>query len=291
MLGSAGIFYNTVVLEEMLETLVGIDVVAKGDDVPAGAQQVTRDELLKLKGKAKVGGKGQPIPRETGETQRKVTLIPEHSHGFRIHRKDLQASQRTGQRLPDASAKQSARLVAESMEDMIFNGVPELEIKGIYADAGSTYTVESDYEWNKDKAEPFNDMVKAFAQLESNGKYTGRKLILSPTAYRTAFKTNTLGISYMSQIAGLFPNGMADIVKAPQTANGNSTIIPVDGGVLCDFGKGVAERYVEEDVNVQGDFPMNEDNLFPFNVLTYQSIDIHRVEAFLKLDNLIDTTP
>lgn len=281
-------YYELIMLEEIEPNLVGTQVIAKAPDIPVGAQQVTRDEIAKLKGKAKKGKKGQPIPRETGDVSRKTVLIPEIAHGFTLHRKDIQASQRAGTPLPDAAARQSSRLVLEAIEDMVFNGIPELKIKGIYADAADTYAVEDGYEWNSSNAQPFNDMIAAMGQLASSGKYIGKKLILSPLAYWSAHKTNTLGVSYMDQIASLFPNGKADIFQAPSTANGGETIIPVDGGVLCDFGNGIAERYVEEEVNLQQDFGMDENNLFPFNVLTYQSQDIHRTEAFLKIDNLID---
>ena len=281
-------YYELIMLEEIEPNLVGTQVIAKSPEIPVGAQQVTRDEIAKLKGKAKKGKKGQPIPRETGDVTRKTVLIPEIAHGFTLHRKDIQSSQRAGTPLPDAAARQSSRLVLESIEDMIFNGIPELGIKGIYADAGDTYTVEEGYEWNNAAAQPFDNMIEAMGQLASSGQYLGKKLILSPLAYWSAHKTNSLGVSYFDQISTLFPNGKADILQAPSTANGGSTIIPIDGGVLCDFGNGVAERYEEEAVNLQQDFAMDENNLFPFNVITYQSLDIHRVEAFLKLDNLID---
>jgi uncharacterized linocin/CFP29 family protein len=284
-------YYDLIVLEEIVPNLIGTQVIAKSPEIPVGAQQVTRDQIAKLKGKAKTGKKGQPIPRETGDVSRKTVLIPEISHGFTLHRKDIQSSKRAGTPLPDAAARQSSRLVLEGIEDLIFNGNPALKIKGIYEDAGDTYTVEDGYEWNADTAQPFNNMIAAMGQLNSTGKYTGKKLVLSPLAYWSAHKTNSLGISYFDQIAGLFPNGKADIFQAPPTANGEvdgTTIIPQTGGLLCDFGNSVAERYEEEAVNLQQDFAMDENNLFPFNVLTYQSLDIHRLEAFLKLDNLID---
>lgn len=278
-------FYNMKMLETLYNTLVGDQLIAKSENIPSGTQQVTRDELLRLKGKAKLGKKGQPIPRETGDIDRQTVLIPEIAHGFDLHRKDLQASQNAGTPLPEASVVQSTRLVAEAIEDMIFNGITELGIKGIYADAGDTFT--SDNEWNTDDGEPYNDMVAAFAQLEDSGLFTGKKLVLSPMAYRTAFKTNTLGVSYMDQIAKLMPNGMSDIIKAPLTANGGNTIIPVDGGLLCDFGNRFAERYVEEEVNLQQDFAMTKDNFYPFNIITYQSLHLHEADAYLALDGLI----
>jgi uncharacterized linocin/CFP29 family protein len=280
-------YYEMIMLEEVVEQLVGTNIITQAPTLPPGTQIVPRDELLKLEGTAKIGKKGQPIPREIGELTRKATQIPEIAHGFTLHRKDLQAASNGNVPLPDTAARQSSRLVMERIEDMIFNGYDPLNIKGIYADAGATFTVDDGYEWNTSNAQPYNDMVDAFAMLESSGQYTGKKLVLSPTAYREAFKTNVNGIVYMDQIASLFPNGKNDIFKAPRTASGN-TIIPEAGGLLCDFGNGVAERYVEEEINLQQDFAMDENNLFPFNVVTYQSLDVHRVEAFLKLDNLIE---
>lgn len=283
-------YYEMIMLEEIQPNLIGTQCLAKAPTLPPGTQIVPRDELLALKGKAKIGKKGQPIPREIGDLSRKATLIPEIAHGFTLHRKDLQAAANGNIPLPDTAARQSSRLVMEAIEDMIFNGNSSMGLSGIYADAGDTFTVDSGYEWNTSSGQPFNDVVDMFGLLENGGQYTGKKLILSPRAYRSAFKTNINGISYMKQIAELFPNGMNDILKAPLTANQATTIIPEDGGVLCDYGNGIAERYVEEEINLQQDFEMDENNLFPFNVVTYQALDIHRTEAFLKLDNLIDTS-
>jgi uncharacterized linocin/CFP29 family protein len=280
-------YYEMVMLEEIQPNLIGTQIIAQAGTIPKGTQIVPRDELQALQGRAKLGKKGQPIPREVGEITRKATVIPEIAHGFTLHRKDLEAAQGGNVALPDTAARMSSRLVMERLEDLIFNGNATLGIKGIFADANDTFTVDNDYEWNTSQGQPYNDIVDAFGQLESSGQYTGKKLILSPKAYRAAYKTNINGISYMNQIANLFPGGQKDIFKAPLTADQGTTIIPEDGGLLCDFGNGIAERYVEEDINLQQDFAMDENNLFPFNVVTYQSLDIHRVEAFLKLDNLI----
>jgi len=283
-------FYDRVVMEELDQILVGIDVVALAPNVPAGTTLVTRTTLNKLKGKAKLGKKGQPIPRETGTLDRTSLEIPEIAHGFELHRKDLEASQNGNLPLPDASAKQSARLVAESIEEMIFNGVPALDVKGIYTDAGKTYTVPEGEEWNTSSGNPYNNIVEACAVLRKGTTFRQKKLVLSSTAYMNAFKTNSLGISYADQIAKLFPNGANDIIEAPETVNQGTVPIPEDGGLLCDFGLRVARRYVEEDINLQSDFQMDKNNMYPFNVLTYQVLDMVEEDAFVQLENLIDTS-
>ena len=276
-------FYDTITLEEIQEALIGPEIIFKAPNVPKGSQTVTKDEIKKLKGKARLGRIGQPIPRETGDVERTVQLIPEIAHGFDVHRKDLEAAARAGGILPKTAALQSSRLVAESIENMIFNGVDDLDIKGIFADAGDTYTVEEDHEWNTEDCNPFNDIVGAASLL---GKYKPRKLVLSQKAYMNAWKVNTMGVSYMDNIAKLM-GGMQNIYIGPSTADGNSTIIPEDGGLICDFGQNIAERYVEEEINTQSDFAMDKNQMYPFNILTYQVSVPHYLDAFVAIDNLI----
>lgn len=280
-------YYELVMLEEIQELLVGPFMVAKAPNLPPGTQIVPRDKLKALKGRAKLGKKGQPIPREIGDIERGAVQIPEISHGFSLHRKDLQAKAT----LPDIGARQSTRLVLERLENLIFNGEPTLGIDGIYADAGlDPYVIDDGYEWNTSNGQPFNDMVDMFGTLNATNKFRGKKLALAPRAYWAAQKTNINGISYFDQIAKLFPNGANDIYIAPLTADQDRTIIPADGGLLCDYGPRIAERLVEEEINLQQDFEMDENNLFPFNVVTYQSLDIQELDAFLPLENLVDLT-
>lgn len=277
-------YYEMVMLEEIQEALVAPYLISKAPNLPAGTQFVPREELQKLKGRAKLGKKGQPIPREIGDITRGAVQIPEISHGFTLHRKDLQAKAT----LPDLAARQSTQLVLERLENLLFNGETALDIKGMYADAGKSFTLDEGYEWNTSNGQPFNDMLAMFAKLNKENKYMGKKLALSPLPYWAAHKTNVNGISYFDQIAKLFPNGANDIYIAPLTADQNRTIIPADGGLLCDYGSRIGERYVEEEINLQQDFGMDENNLFPFNVITYQTLDIHYLDAYMQLGNLVD---
>jgi len=287
---SAYNYYKMKLLQKAKAALVGPLAVAKSDDIPKGSQQITRDEINALQGKAMRGKKGQPVPRETPDLTRKTTYIPEHIHGFNLHRKDIEALQLAGTVLPTAGSNASNRAVLESVEDMIFNGIDELNIKGIYADAGKSYAVTDNYEWNTTNGNPLNDVVGMMGELTEDGLYgdAEKRLILSPKAYWAAHKTMpNSSLSFISQIALLFKNGMNDILLAPATANGGATIIPEDAGVLAAFDQEVAERYVEEEINLR-QYAENEDQMFPFNVVTYQSIDIHDVNGFVKLDNLIE---
>jgi uncharacterized linocin/CFP29 family protein len=295
------LYYETV-LEAIEPLLIGPRVVAKADSLPPGTQQITRDELQKLRGKAKRGRKGSPVPRELGELERKTTYIPEHIHGFDVHNQDLLASKRSNTPLPQAAAMQCSRLVAESIEDMIFNGIPELNIKGIYKDAGKIFKTSTS--WNTEKADPYTDIVNIVGQLNESSRYKPKMMVLGSNAYWSLFKTNNMGVSYMKMIedAGIFPNGRNDIYMAPAPANPDSPlIIPPTDGVIGDFGNNIAERYVQNGTGKQNtnkeypseidliDFPMDKNNLWAFNVQTYQGLDIHYKDAYIKLENLTKT--
>lgn len=282
-------YYRRVILEEISPKLVGTNMVAQGENLPPGTRKVTSEELKRLRGRSKVGEPGTPIPRETGEIERATVYLPEISHGFRLHRKDLEASKNFGEPLPSLNARQSAQMVREGIEELIFLGNSTLGIKGIYADAGNTYEVEDGKEWNEDDAQIVNDVIRMFAALPAKYADMPKKMALSYNAYMMLFKVNDMNIAAIDTIEKLFPNGRADIYVAPETIYGEDeevTVIPEDGGVLGVFGNIVAERWVEEEVNLR-EMPSNEDDVIPYNIVTYQTVDIHDVNAFVKLENLI----
>lgn len=55
---------------------------------------------------------------------------------------------------------------------------------------------------------------------------------------------------------------------------------------MFSFNPKVADRIVEEDINLRMK-PENEDDMTPFNIVTYQTIRVKRTDAFMKLDNLV----
>jgi uncharacterized linocin/CFP29 family protein len=288
------------VLNELEPILVGPRVVAKSDSLPLGIQSITINELKKLKGKAKRGQKGAPIPREVAEFQRKTVSIIEHAYGFHLDDQDLLASRRSKIPLETGAARQCARIVAESIEDMIFNGIPELGIKGIYNDTNKSFDAPNP--WDSKDGNPYEDVISMVSQLSENGRYRPKFMVLSPDAYYALAKTNNLGVSYLKMIedAGFFPNGRNDIYMAPANANPiHDPIIPAGGGLIGDFGNNIAERYVQQTQanRIEGeeehysdiylrDFPMNSNNLWEFNVQTYQGLGVHFNAAFLKLGKL-----
>lgn len=278
-------YYDSKVLQAFNDNLVGVDVIYKGDNLPPGTGTVTRQEVKRPTTKAKRGYRVRTVPRETGERDQKTVTVVEHAHGFDLHRKELQAYERQGtSALNGADASNSGRIVAESLDDIIFNGDTNAGVKGIFADAGKTpYAVAGGYEWNKPVTRnPADNFIDALEQFESDGLYTARKLVLSPSAYRLAYKKDNSGGRYIDDIAAQLPGGMNSIVKTPRIGRAN--------GLICDFGEEIAERNVEEDINTR-DFAETRDSMFPFNVETYQATDLHKLDAFMQLNNLVDLTP
>lgn len=278
-------YYDSKVLQAFDDTLVAVDLIFKGDDLPAGTGTVTRRAVDKPTGKAKRGYRVRTVPREVGERGQKTVTVVEHVHGFDLHRKELQAYEREGtSALNGADASNSGRLVAESLDDIILNGDANQGVKGIFKDAGQTaYGVPAGYEWNKQTTRnPLDNFIDALEQFEASGLYTARKVALAPRPYRLAFKMDHSGAIYMEEIAKLIPGGMDSIKKTPR--------IDSDKGLICDFGEQIAERNVEEEINTL-DFPLTRDSLYPFNVETYQATDIHKLDGFMQLNNLVDLTP
>jgi hypothetical protein len=292
------------ILSEIEPNLIGPRVIARAESLPLGTQSVTIHELKKLKGKALRGHKGEDIPREVADMQRKTVRVIEHAYGFKLHDQDLLASRRGKISLQTAAAKQCGRIVAESIEDMIFNGIPELGLEGIYSDApAESFTVTKG--WDTKEGNPYDDIISMISKLGETSKYKPKFMVVAPEAYYCLARTNEFGVSYMKMVedAGIFPNGRNDIYIAPSNANPDSDpIIPPGCGLIGDFGSSIAERYVQqtqaERISGEGeyyvdiylkDFPMDANNMWLFNLQTYQGLGIHFKNAFLKLEKL--TTP
>lgn len=276
-------YYDSKVLQGFNDNLVAVDLIAKGADLPPGTGTITRTTVDRLDTKAKRGYRVRTVPRETAERGQKTVTVVEHVHGFDMHRKELQAYERQGtSALNGADAANSGRIVAESLDDIILNGDANQGVKGIFADAGKTaYAVPAGYEWNKATTRnPADNVIDALEAFESDGLYTARKLTLSPSAYRLAFKKDHSGGRFIDDIAALLPGGMNSIAKTNRIGRAN--------GLISDFGEQIAERNVEEDINTL-DFPITRDSMYPFNVETYQTTDIHKLEAFMQLNNLISS--
>jgi hypothetical protein len=295
--------YYDAILSEIEPRLVGPRVIVRAESLPRGTQSITLHELKKLKGKALMGSKGEDIPREVAEMDKKTVKVIEHAYGFELHDQDLASSRRAKIPLQTTAARQCGRVVAESIERMIFNGIPELGIEGIYTSAPQTYTVTN--AWNTTNGDPHDDVLQMVSMLEGTSPYEPKFMILSRDAYRMLSKVNKMGISYMSMIedAEIFPNGRKDIYKAPAPANREADpIIPPGCGLIGDYGSTVAQRFVQQtqaerlsgeeehyvDIYLE-DFPKNANNMWLFNVLTYQGLGIHFKDAFLKLEGLTKT--
>ena len=253
-------YFDSKVVQSYQVPLVGVNLIAKGDPLPPGTGRITRDQVLNFTGKAKRGYRVRTIPREMAERTPKTVTVVEHTYGFEMHRKVLEAYERQGETaLNGQDATQCGRVIAQSLDDIIFNGDKNQNVKGIYSDAGlEPYVVDDGKEWNNPTgAAPDTTIVEAMAELAGTQLYTNMatKLALNPVPYWELFKRvpNTSN-TYMDYVAKFFPNGQKDILQA---AN-----LPTASGLLCYYNPLVAERNVEEEINtrvVNGGVPDKED--------------------------------
>lgn len=280
-------YYDAEVIREFSETVVGIDLIAKGVDLPAGTGHVTRQQVSKFDGKAKRGYRVREVPRESVDRTPVTVTVVESVYGFALHRKELEAYEREGESAVNLDeARECARVVAKDVDDIIFNGDANAGVKGIYADAGDDFTVMSGYEWNSPtNRNPLDTIIDALTQFEASGLYDARKakLCLSPMAYRLAWKQAPgSGAVYMEEIAKQFSTTPDQILK--------SNSLAADTGLIAAFDKQVAERNVEEEPNLI-EFGLQPNSEYPFNFETYQAYHVKKVDGFLQLKNLVDLTP
>jgi hypothetical protein len=284
-------YFSAEVIRAYKAPLVGTNLIFRGDDLPPGTGTLTRNSVQNFTGKARRGYKVREVPRESSEGSPRTVQVVEHTYGFKFHKQTLDAYQRQGvTALNGEDARQSGRIVSESLDDVIFNGDANRKIKGIYKDAGADPLVlDSGKAWNQGSSNaPDDTIVEAVGMLASTQLYTGlsMKLALDPLSYGQLLRRvpNT-GSTYLDFIARIpqFKNGANDIYQTVGLATGT--------GLLEYFGAEVAERNVEHDINtfaVQNGMP-DKDNMIYFNTETYQAQDIFHTDAFMQLRNLYAT--
>ena len=283
-------YYSNQVVKAYKAPLSGTLLVARGEDLPPGTGTVTRDKVKNFTGKAKRGYRVRTVPRESEEREPNTVIVIEHTHGYEMHKQAVKAYARVGESvLNGEGARQSGRLVAESLNGTFFNGDSNSGSKGLFADAElDDYVVTEGKEWNTASPAPDSDIVEAIAELTSPRLYTGLpiKMAVSAFAYNQLIKripnTNTSYMDYIAKIPA-FQNGINDIYPVNELAD--------DEGLLLYYGAEVAERLVEQDIEnyAVNDGKPDKDNMIYFNVDTYQALDIHHLDAMLPLKNLIDT--
>lgn len=294
--------FFTAILEEIKPRLIGVKLVPKAAPVPVGVRSVTMTKLKSLKGKAMIGRKTEDIPREIGDIERITVPLISHSHGFKLDYQDLEAAKLTGAPLETTIARENGRLIAESVERMIFQGLPKYGVEGIYANAGNTIKVPDGEEWNRRDINVYESVIEMVSKLEETSRYEAKWMLLSPEVYYALMKTSKMDSTFKKLIteAGLFDNGK-NIFKAPlPAARDGDPIIPLGCGLIGDYGNNIAERYVQEhhfdsvhgeeeilsDISFQA-FDMDKNNVFNFNLETHQGMGIHYNDAFLRLENLM----
>jgi len=107
---------------------------------------------------------------------------------FRLNLRRLQASRNLGQGLDVSQAALAARIVAETLDDMVFNGVPDLSIDGRSVPGLLTHadrnigTLSAD--WTDPAATPLAD-VQAMINASRASHYRGPYMLYVPDSYYT----------------------------------------------------------------------------------------------------------
>ncbi len=88
--------------------------------------------VSKLTGEAKRGYRIRTVPRESVDRTQDTVIVVEHAYGFAMHRKELEAYEADGtSAINTEDAIEAARVVAKSVDDIIFNGDSNHGVKGI----------------------------------------------------------------------------------------------------------------------------------------------------------------
>lgn len=190
-------------------------------------------------------------------------------------------------------------MVAKFVDQTIFHGDSSLGIKSIYNKTPDVFKVEKGKEWNTKESDPYHDIISIISKLNKTSGYEPNFMVLSHETYYSLFRCNKNSTPYIKMIedAEIFPNGKKDIYKVP------NWIIPAGCGLIGNSSRVTVERYVYElesentksisdDKGLYSCFYLqkpedrDENNMWNFNLHTYQGIGIHTDNAFLRLENL-----
>lgn len=268
-------YLETAVLESALPALRGLDCVTVNRNIPPWVQEITRDRVLEIKQKADIISKRGDYKRVTVGKKRKTRYIFQIGLGFSINERDILSGQAgNGEPLPTLNARKISRKVAEGVDNLIFNGVPDLGMPGLATGDGIQHATCAK-PWDSPMgADPYDDVLNAVIKLtEGDNEFTNQIMAIHPTLWKRAMKKDINGNRYSDQILELFPRGANAIVQTK--ALGTNILIG-------DAGPDIAVADVQEDIRTLT-FPMTSNEVQDWNVRSKVGIDVHEESAFVLL--------
>lgn len=150
-------------------------------------------------------------------TNKKLVEIPQLYSDFWLNWRDLKTAEQFGTAIDYSPAINSAHIIGQNEDKMIYYGVPSQNLDGLLTVKGTESIPLSD--WEKDE-NAYADVVKAISKLENNNCFGPFYLIVSPDTYiklqRIQAGTGMLESSRIEKVLG--NSIIKSIALKPKTA-------------------------------------------------------------------------
>lgn len=232
------------VVKAARRVLVGRKVLPVYNLADVGVMQVQWDELTEMS-PALISMYGETPAEDVNTYTRKSLVVPILHKDFRIHWRDIVASQRKGVALDTANAESAALVVAQLEDELILSGEvagsPKLGIQGL-ATATGRNTEASTGAWAT-SPNAVNSVKNAMEELIADNFYGPYDLILQPSAFLAAhpFIGNT-AVMQIDKIKELIA-GKVYVTPALKAADGGA-----DSAILMESGAENADLCVAQDL-------------------------------------------
>jgi uncharacterized linocin/CFP29 family protein len=171
----------------------------------AGVQWITQDRLEGV-GVGHIDTLGETTYQSVESSQRTHLPIPMIYKDFVLYWRDIETSRKFGTPLDLSSAAGAASGCARAEDEMIFLGVPSLNIPGLLTVEGRQTMSHGNWE---ETGNIFSDVIRATEQLASSGYYAPYALVVPPRWYSKMHRTiNSHGMLEIEHIRQIITNGV-----------------------------------------------------------------------------------
>ena len=233
----------------------------------AGVQWITQDRLEGV-GVGHIDTLGETTKQAVETSQRTHLPIPLIYKDFVLYWRDVETSKKFGTPLDLSAAAGAASECAHAEDEMIFHGVPSLNIPGLLTVEGKQHLPQTNWD---ETGGIFNDVVKATEQLARTGYYAPYAMVVPPHWYSKLHRTiNNFGMLEIEHIRQIVTNGVYFSSVLPE----NQLLILSTG--VQNFDLAVAQDFKTAYLGAQN---MNH----PFRVLSSLVLRIKRPGAICVL--------
>jgi len=264
-------YIDKTIVDVLREELITREIFPPVGPLGLGTQAIAFDVLADM-AEAIIGY----IFTETGEDvinlSRTSLNIPILHKEFKIHRRDLVSSQRTGTPLDVSVPAAAAAKVAELENVLCIKGDKRYGIKGLYDSAGLTEATADDFGTFGNATDKFK---KAIALLAKEKVYPPYNVILHPTQH--------------SELMGsLSSTGVSELIHVEKMLRGGNiymTLALDDGtGIMCGKKPQYFDLVIGQDVKTE----MKETKVGDVFGMTFETVvpRIKQANAICKLTNI-----